>query len=132
VRVDLRRSDGPEVFAALATPLVLALLRSGENVLLDAIFSIEQYRYYQQQCGAEVLLVAITASFDARSDRVRNRSGKTLTPEQLRARDETDLKDLRIDLTMAQAYCEIANEGSLEWFKEELERVWQRMACKSQ
>jgi dephospho-CoA kinase len=63
VRLDLRRARGPDAFAVLAAPLVRDILSSGANVLLDAIFCVEEYRYFRQLCADPVLLLAISASF---------------------------------------------------------------------
>jgi dephospho-CoA kinase len=124
VRVALRRSNGPHALAALAAPVVMDILGSGTNVLLDAIFNIEEYRHFEELCGNQVFLLAIAASFDVRADRLQHRCLRALTKDQLKARDETELNVLRTDLVFAEAPYRIVNEGSLDAFKAELERFW--------
>jgi dephospho-CoA kinase len=124
VRLNLRRTHGAEAFAALAVPVVLDILSSGENALLDAIFSIEEHHHFRQQCSNPVVLLGIVASFDLRANRLRRRSHRTLSRDQLKIRDETDQTKLGLDRALAEAQHKIVNERSLEAFKEELERFW--------
>jgi hypothetical protein len=73
VRVDLRRARGPDAFAVLAGSQILDILSSGGNVLLDAIFCVEEYRYVRQLTADPVSLLAISASSDVRAGRLQNR-----------------------------------------------------------
>jgi len=123
VRVALRR-DHPHAVAALGATLVKDILDSGINVLLDAIFNIEEYRFWEQLCGDQLRLVAIAASFDIRAERLQHRSSRGLTQDQLKARDQTELNVLRLDEVLAVAPYKMVNEGTLDTFKRELELIW--------
>jgi hypothetical protein len=101
VRVALRRTNGPHALAALAAPVVMDILGSGTNVLLDAIFNIEES--FEELCGNQVFLLAIAASFDVRADRLQHHCLRALTKDQLKARDETELNVLRTDLVFSQS-----------------------------
>lgn len=125
VRLSLRSERGRGALATLAGPTVKALLKKGANVLIDAIFEFEEYRYLETCCETSTpLLLAIEASFETRAHRLRLRAERPLTREELKIRDETEISQLGTGTVMAGAPYKIANEHSIQSFQMDLERFW--------
>jgi adenylate kinase len=82
VRLDIREQHGPAALAILATRNVEEYLKNGVNVLIDAIFVIEEYRQIQQLRGfSRSVLLAVNASFETRCGRLGSRADRPLTVE---------------------------------------------------
>jgi dephospho-CoA kinase len=127
VRLDLRLQQGPGALAILAAATVRALLNQGANVLVDAIFEIEEYKHFQTCChNSTSVLLAIEASFETRAVRLSSRDRRPLTREELKLRDETEIARLGTGTAIADAGHRIVNEKSIEAFQDELERFWKR------
>jgi dephospho-CoA kinase len=88
VRFDLRSEHGPGALAAVALPKILESLVSGRSVLVDAIFAMEEYQLLKTcENNCTSTLVAIRAPFETRAIRLRSRSVRPLTEQELRERD---------------------------------------------
>jgi dephospho-CoA kinase len=125
VRLDFRSQYGPGALAILAKDNVRALLNDGTNVLVDAVFEMEEYQHLRTCTeGLRAVLLAIEASFETRSRRLLGRLNRPHTPEQLKARDKTEVTQLRTGLVMEAADHKIVNEDSLEIFYEDVELFW--------
>src|SRR4051794_8507763 len=70
VRLDLRARLGENAIAQLAAPRITEILESKKNVLLDAVLSLEELRYYTETCSMDLALIMIESSFDVRSVRL--------------------------------------------------------------
>ena len=125
VRLDIRLQRGPGALAVLAAPIIQTLLKDGINVLVDAIFEIEEYQHLQTRCeNSTPVLLGIEASFAVRAHRLRSRAERPLTRDQLKARDNTEATKLGTRSVIAGARYKIVNEGSMQAFHKELERFW--------
>jgi dephospho-CoA kinase len=127
VRLDFRSQHGPGALAVLAAPTIKALLNGSVNVLVDAIFEIEEYKHLQTCCESSTpVLLAIEASFETRARRLRLRAERPLTPEELKVRDNTEIATLGTGTAIAGAHYKIVNEGAIQDFQNDLERFWTR------
>jgi dephospho-CoA kinase len=120
VRLDFRQRHGMAGLAALVAPVIRDDLERGGTVLVDAVYSIEEFDYYREHCNAGAQLISVEASFDIRADRVAVRQDKTLTRAELLKRDELERVSLRTDLAIASATISMRNEGSLGLFQDNL------------
>lgn len=117
VRIELRRENGP---AALAIPYVDVAVECLGNripVFVDAIFIQEEFDLFRSRVpNGPARLLAIDTSFATRQKRLACRSERTFNAEELRERDNTELKVLRTDVVIAAADYTISNEQTLEEF----------------
>jgi hypothetical protein len=125
VRVEFREKFGIAAMAKLAAPHIMKTLKADTNVLLDAVLSLEELCYYEDQCGMNVALLMIEASFELRSLRVSKRGDRKLTATELRARDILENQGLGIARLLPQAKKRVVNEASLEQFRGELRQFVQ-------
>ncbi len=129
IRLELRASRGPSALADLQASHIAELIRSGESVLVDAIFKEEEYTALQR-CGQDrSVLIAIDASFEIRAERLSDRPDRAYTPAELKQRDETEKGQLGTLSVLAAAQYTISNERSLSEFYAELMSVWARTVC---
>jgi dephospho-CoA kinase len=125
VRIDLRTQYGPEVLAARAASSIKQSLDDGVNVFLDAIFQIEEYQYLRAHCGnSTMVLLGIEASFEIRSGRLRLRAQRPLTSEELKVRDAAEISRLGTGNVIANANHKVLNEGTIQSFRSDLEKIW--------
>lgn len=117
VRIDLRRENGP---AALAIPYVdevAECLGNGIPVFVDAIFTRQEFDLLRSRIpDGPARLLAIDASFDIRLTRLACRPERTFSADELRKRDNTEIKVLGTDAVIAAADYRISNEQTFEEF----------------
>jgi dephospho-CoA kinase len=125
VRSDLRRQLGHGAFALRAAPSLKECLARGVNVLVDAVFTLEEYEVLKRTCdnSSTVVLIAVEASFETRIGRLLKRVERPLTREQLKARDDFENSALHIGSVIDSAHWRIANEGTKEDFLIEVARL---------
>ena len=120
VRMELRQR-GP---AALAIPfinMVAEWAKKGTPVFVDAIFVKEEFDVLAACIpSGYARLLAIEASFSIRSQRLACRLERPFNAEELRKRDDTELKRLHTDAVIEAARYAICNEGTLDEFHQKL------------
>jgi dephospho-CoA kinase len=121
VRIDLRHEKGR---AALALPYVGTIAQYLANkipVFVDAIYTQEEFSVLKA-CfpPRSAHLLAIKASFAVRSTRLAKREERAYSCDELRKRDETELKKLGTGAVFAAAEHPIRNEKSLAGFYRDL------------
>jgi dephospho-CoA kinase len=94
------------------------------NILIDGIRGIAEIEIYRDAYPDNLHVVSIEASERVRFKRIkeRGREDATLTREEFDMRDERE-RSWGLAEAMAKADYRILNEGSLEEFREEAERV---------
>jgi dephospho-CoA kinase len=120
VRLELRQEHGPAFFAVLANTQIETAFAANENVLLDAVLSMEELNYYRAHCGGAVQLVAISTSFEVRATRLENRTERKLSRDDLLKRDNFETLTLGTTKVMAAAHSTLPNEGSMIEFEKRL------------
>lgn len=129
VRMELRAHGGASVFVDLRAPHIEQLIRQGECPLIDAIFKPEEYARILT-CGQDkTVLIGIDASFATRSKRVQVRDNRSLSAEELLARDRKEQGDLGTRDVLRSANFTISNEGSLETLYQSIDKVWTQIKC---
>ncbi|QLG28204.1 flagellar hook-basal body complex protein FliE [Halorarum halophilum] len=116
----LREEDGPAAIAERTVPAVReAASRAGADaVLVDGLRSMVELARFREAFGESFLLVAITAPFDLRAERLgaRGRDDSDLDVEALRKREEREL-DFGMGEVIDAADVTIDNTGTLEAFR---------------
>lgn len=122
VRQQLREELGMAAYAQLNMPRIDRSLRSS-NVVIDGLYSWEEYLLLKEYYGGRLLMVAVWASPATRYARLAVRPVRPLTLEQAASRDRSELESINKGGPIAMADFTIANETSLERLREETERV---------
>jgi dephospho-CoA kinase len=122
IRLLLREEHGMAAYAKLnLTRIDSALQRT--DVVIDGLYSWEEYTYLKGLYGDNLYLVAVWSSPETRYARLANRAQRRLTPEQAAQRDKTELENLAKGGPIAMADFTIVNESSREDLIREAERI---------
>jgi dephospho-CoA kinase len=119
---EVLRGEGKEVYAKRNQPRIEKAL-ANSNVVIDGLYSWEEYTYLKGLYGDNLYLVAVWSSPETRYARLANRAQRRLTPEQAAQRDKTELENLAKGGPIAMADFTIVNESSREDLIREAERI---------
>ncbi len=117
VREDLRSNHGMAAYALLNVPHIDAALETS-RVVVDGLYSWEEYVLLKKRYGERLVTVAVVASPRTRQQRLACRPVRPLTPEELGSRDRSEIEKINKGGPIAMADITLINENSLE----ELER----------
>ena len=121
IREALRREQGMDVYAKLNMPRIDAALQKS-SVVVDGLYSWEEYTLLKDRYGENLWVVAVYASPKARYERLTKRSNRGLTLEQAVSRDIAEVEKMSKGGPIVMADFTITNESSLEDLERETER----------
>lgn len=113
VRQELRKEHGMAAYALLNIPRIDEGLKSS-NVVVDGLYSWEEYILLKKQYGATLSLVAVYASPATRHKRLGSRKIRPLTPSEAEERDRTEIENSHKGGPIAMADYTLVNEGAPE------------------
>jgi len=122
VRELLRQEHGLAAYAKLNLPRIEKALKSSD-VVIDGLYSWEEYTYLKARYGEELYLVAVWSSPRTRYGRLTSRSSRRLTLEEAMSRDKAEIENIAKGGPIAMADFTIINESSLEHLRREAERI---------
>lgn len=126
VREQLRREKGMAVYAAYALSKIEEILKTHDLVVLDGLYSWEEYKYLIEKFG-NIILLAIYASPVIRYERLAKRLVRPLTHKESRQRDTSEIENLNKSGPIAIADYLIKNESTKEIFFKELEQFFSNL-----
>lgn len=123
IREQFRKEHGMAAFAILNFPKIDEL-RQDQGVIVDGLYSWDEYRAFKEKYGHEFYVIAVYASPQTRYQRLKDRASKhgddpkmifrSFDPEEARARDHAEIENLAKGGPIAMADYTIVNEGTLE------------------
>jgi len=122
VRQQLREERGMAAYAELNLPRIDSALQSS-NVVVDGLYSWEEYAMLKGYYGRQLTTVAVHSSPATRYRRLARRAIRPLTKKEAAGRDKSELENLNKGGPIAMADFTIVNEASLAHLEEETERV---------
>ena len=122
VRQQLRKEHGMAAYAKLNLPKIDALLKSSD-VVVDGLYSWEEYTLLKSRYGDNFHVVAVWASPKTRYGRLAKRPIRPLTPEEAASRDVAEVENTNKGGPIAMADFTIINESSLGDLEKETEKV---------
>jgi len=126
VRELLRKEHGMDAYARLNLPRIESALKCSD-VVIDGLYSWEEYIFLKNHYGEGFYVVAVWASPRTRHARLTNRSSRKLTLEDAASRDRAEIENLNKGGPIAMADFTILNESSLTDLKREVERIISRL-----
>jgi dephospho-CoA kinase len=121
-REGLREKHGMAAYARLSLPKIEAALKKS-NVVIDGLYSWEEYLFLKERYGEDFIVVAVWASPRTRYARLAARKVRSLTEKEAAARDRAEVENLNKGGPIAMADHTIINESSLEEMKSQVERI---------
>jgi dephospho-CoA kinase len=122
VRERLRKELGMDAYAKLSIPRIDAASKKS-HVVVDGLYSWEEYIFLKGQYGADFCVVAVWASPQERYKRLKKRRVRKLTPEEAASRDRAEIENLNKGGPIAMADFTIVNESSLDGLRQNVEGV---------
>ena len=122
VRQQLRKEHGMAAYAKLNLPRIDRSLKSS-NVVVDGLYSWEEYILLKEYYGEQFTTVAVWASPATRHGRLARRAKRPLTLEEANSRDKSEIENINKGGPIAMADFTILNDASLDELAKETERV---------
>ena len=122
VRQELRREHGMAAYAILNLPRIDETLRSSD-VVVDGLYSWEEYTLLKSRYEDDLYLVAVWASLKTRYGRLAKRTIRPLTQEEAASRDIAEIEKTNKGGPIAMADFAIINESSLKELRQQTEKV---------
>lgn len=94
VREDLRAQEGMGVMAKRSLPKVESALSEGKNVVVESLYSWDEYKIMKERFGEQFRVLAIYAPPDIRYQRLAVRQIRPLSRENAISRDYAQIENL--------------------------------------
>ncbi len=122
VRELLRQEYGMSAYAMLnLSKIDLAQKQSG--VVIDGLYSWEEYTFLKKYYGEDFFVVAVWSSPRTRYTRLSARANRRLTLEEAASRDEAEVENINKGGPIAMADFTIINESSIKNLKREVKGI---------
>lgn len=121
VREKLRREYGMGVMAMKSLP-TLELLNTQSNVVIESLYSWEEYKIIRNKFGDAFKLLAVYTTKSIRYERLKKRSLRPLSYEEALSRDINEIENLDKGGPIAFTDYLVINDGSLEELYIQLEK----------
>jgi dephospho-CoA kinase len=127
VREQLRKEHGMAAYAKLNLPRIDETMKNS-NVVVDGLYSWEEFVLLKDYYGDKLSLVAIWSSPKTRYARLAGRRIRPLTNKEAAARDKSEIENINKGGPIAVADFTITNESSLKELKEQTQQIIERLA----
>jgi len=114
VREELRKKYGNDAYAKLNKQRIDECLEKDGIVVVDGLYSWEEYLYLKKNYPDKLVIVHVFASPKSRYERLKNRPVRPLSVEEAMKRDYAEIENLNKGGPIAMADFVIINESSLE------------------
>ncbi len=122
VRQELRQEHGMAAYAKLNLPKIDAALKSA-SVIIDGLYSWEEYTLLKNRYGDALCLIAVWASPKNRYGRLAKRPVRPLTAEEAAGRDVAEVENTNKGGPIAMADFTIINESTLKDLQKETRKI---------
>ena len=126
VREENREKLGIGAYAILNLPKIKALF-SKSDVLLESLYSWEEYLVIKKEFGESFKVLAIFSSPNTRINRMENRPIRPLSKEDLISRDYSQIENLHQAGPIARADFMIVNEGGKEELHQKIDEIMNKL-----
>jgi len=113
VREGLREKHGMAAYAILNLPRIESALEKS-NVVIDGLYSWEEYKYLKERLGGRLHIVAVWSPPEVRYARLKGRAIRPLNPAQAGERDYAEIENVNKGGPIAMADLTINNCSTLE------------------
>jgi len=126
-REDIRKREGMGAYAVRALPHIKEMLQKNSLVVIDGLYSWEEYKFLEEKSPGVISLVVIYAEPAVRYKRLKQRVERGLDFAEARARDIAELENLNKGGPIAIADFLIENNDTIEKFHKKIDAFLQRL-----
>lgn len=116
VREELRAQEGMGVMAKRSLLKVEAALKKGKNVVVESLYSWDEYKIMKERFGGQFKVLAIYAPPEIRYQRLSGRSVRPLSHDNAVSRDYAQIENLDQAGPIAMADWTVQNTDSRDEF----------------
>ena len=127
VREQLRKEYGMAAYAKLNMARIDATLQKS-NVVVDGLYSWEEFVLLKNYYGDKLYLVAVSSSPKTRHARLAGRHIRPLTHREAAERDKAEIENINKGGPIAVADFTVINESTIPELKEQTQRIIERLA----
>lgn len=122
IREELRKRYGMAAYAKLTLSRIDSSLKTS-NVVVDGLYSWEEYILLKERYGEKLSVLAVWSSPATRHARLGGRAKRPLTLEEAASRDKSEIENINKGGPIAMSDFTMLNENSLDELRRETERV---------
>lgn len=126
IRELLREEHGMSAYARLNLPRIESA-RKHSDVVIDGLYSWEEYIFLKSHYGEDFYVVAVWASPETRYSRLAGRGERRLALGESASRDRAEIEKVNKGGPIAMADFTIINETSLADFSRKVEKIVDRL-----
>ena len=126
VREAFRKKHGMAAYAVLNLPRIDAA-RKTSHVVVDGLYSWEEYKYLKNHYGDDLMIIAVMSSPKTRYARLGSRKVRPLTAAEAAGRDQAEIENVNKGGPIAMAEATLSNESSLADLRREVEDLISRL-----
>ena len=126
VREGLRREHGMAAYAKLSIPRIDTALQTS-NVVVDGLYSWEEYLVLKERYGDKFYVVAVWSSPADRYKRLGSRRVRPLTPQQAAGRDRAEIENMNKGGPICMADFTILNDADMGALRKHVEQIVARL-----
>lgn len=127
IRELLRAEYGMAAYARLNLARIDVVLKTSD-VVVDGLYSWEEYLFLKDYYGDRLYLVAVQSSPETRYARLGSRLSRPLTTAEAASRDRAEIENVNKGGPIAMAHFTVINEASLEDLRSEVSEVIKRLS----
>lgn len=138
IREEIREKHGKAAYATLNFPKIDEMLKKG-NVVTDNLMSWAEYKAFKKKYADNFIVLAVCASPETRYRRLAGRKYDPEKDPKMRnrphpkgdaiKRDYAELENLEKGGPIAMADFTVVNEGTVENFKKNLQKILEQVRC---
>ena len=123
----MRKQHGMDIWAK-KTLKKIRLLKDINKIVIDGVRNIEEIEVFEKELGKDFLLIAVQVGDDIRYKRAKNRGREddSINLNLIKKRDKRELS-WGIGNVIASAEIVVSNEGTLEEFKQKIQKILNRI-----
>ncbi len=132
VREELRAAEGMDAIAARSIQPIGERLDSGENVVIDGLYSTAELSRLRAESDLDVVTLAVHAPRWLRKKRLRARPVRPLTAKEVDERDWFELRNLDKAPPIVLADLHVVNDGTVNQLAENIYRTIEGFLAKTE
>lgn len=122
IREELRATSDMAIYAKKSEPKIKEHYDNGKNVVVESMYSWSEYKYLKEIYKDNFKLLAIVTDRDLRAKRLKTRTFRPLTDEQVTTRDYTEIENIEKGGPIAIADHFIVNNDSMDKLIEQVQQ----------
>jgi len=122
-REEIRNQYGMGAYAILALPKIKEVLETDNFVLLESLYSWDEYKIIKNEFGENFKVLAVYSSPEARYGRLTNRRERPYSREDAQSRDYSQIENLAQAGPIAMADFTVVNTKDVNYLRSQLDEV---------